>query len=219
MMLGSSITGIYEQSGPWKKHERPYNPPYLVGAKAFSQSRVKSRRKVHREFWRWFAKNRHRFLVDIKLERRFDEWFEFSFVGFNAAITGRFMGRHQEIEIWIKHQGETVDNLTNFYAWPKSLPGGGYYDESLLKEYQVWQPSRLKIWELGIYEDFLRWVNGTLAVAHWLEIQGEDGQWGGARLIMTEDYTPDVELGSGYYRLYLPCRSGSAPAVPLTPLP
>lgn len=94
------------------------------------------------------------------------------------------------------------------YAWPKRV-AGGYIDGSLLEEYQVLRPSREEIWTVGIYEDFLAWVNEDLASARWIEISGRDNQWAAAKLHKSEQAPVTDDGGEkrvGMFHIVLPCR-------------
>ena len=208
MQLLPEITGLWGYGGPRKRHCQPHEPPHLVSSKAVAAGRVGSRRKVHKLFWQWLVCNRHRFLIDLKVEQREDRWIDFSFVGINPALTACFLGRQQEIEIWVTLDGERVDNIFSAYAWPKRV-ADGYIDVSLLEEYRVLRPSREEIWTLGIYEDFLAWVNEDLAPARWIEISGERDRWSSAKLSKSEQAPPPNDGGEtseGMFHIVLPCR-------------
>lgn len=215
MLLMSGMTGIPGMEGRWKKRQRPYQPPHVVGAKAFAANRISVRRRLHKAFFAWFAVNRHRFAIDLKIEKRVDEWVEVSFVGINPAITAHLSAQVHEMEILVEFPNEDANILLDFWALPMSVPGG-YIDRSLLPEYRELLPSRERIWELGIFEPFIEWINGTLAKAYWVELRGKRDYWSDVRLLMTAD--PGApEAGNGKtadeYRFVMPCRTDTSPRV------
>ena len=220
MLLMPALTGITGDWGPWKKHERPFKPPHVASQKVLDSGRVKARRRILKEFFRWYVSNRHRFAFKLQLEQRVDEWVEFSFIGLNPAITATFVARSGEIEVRIKHdwQGgsyQSWDIIGNSWAWPEKVAGRrGYIDVSLLEKYRKLRPSRLAIWTHGIFEDFLVWVNEKLANAYGIELRGERDMWSDGKLILhseIEAYRAEHGEGAstdidGSYRQLVPCR-------------
>lgn len=208
MMLMSDVTGISCEGGPWKRRHRPFNPPHVVSPKAFSRNKVKARHRLHKAFLHWFAENRHRFTLELKIEKRLDDWIEFTFVGIDPAIRACLSAHNQEMEVRFEPKGTEWDFIGEFWAWASPVPGG-YIDTSLLDNCRQLRPSRKAIWEHGIFEEFLTWVNDTLAHAHWAELTGEPGRWSRARLIMTpeaDDPGGDDTVKPYGYRVLVPCR-------------
>ncbi len=209
MFLLPGITGLNGPTGPWKKRQRPCLPPHVAGAKALAANKVKARRKLHKAFLRWFAENRHRFAIDIKIEKRLDEWIEFGFVGINPAIRAYLMARSGDLEVRVEYGNQSWDIIADFCAWPEAVKDG-YLDSSLLEEARQVLPSRRVIWELGIFKPLLDWVNGPLALANWIEMRGEHNRWSNATLLMTAE--PDtvedesIDKTDGAFHLMLPCR-------------
>lgn len=206
-MLGAEITGLWCDYPNRKKHRRPYEPPFVVRKRNVERNRVKSRRRLLKTFWRWYAKNKHRFQVEIEVQQRLDWCLIFNFVGFNPEIWSRLSSSIQEWEVWVDNRFEgDRDNPENAWAWPKSIAPGKYIDSSLLEEYQVVRNSREEIWEIGIFEDFLRWINEDLVRARWVEIRGQPNRWSNAKFIFTDEKCEDVVEDDCAYTYYIPCR-------------
>ena len=190
-----------------KKKHTPYNPPHTILMKNFELGKIKCRRRFHRDFFKWYIINKSRFMVKLTIKYKSDYIIIFSFQGYNPSLEVKLCSRH-EIEINVIHNGVFYDSIRCCWAWPQSVTGG-YIDVSLLEDCQQKWPSRQKIWELGVFEDFLKWVNNKLYNSSWIKIEYKENSWSSARLVADNIYCNSNELETlddGVSIIYLRCK-------------
>lgn len=117
---------------------------------------ISIRPRFHREFFKWFEENRHRFAVPVILLMRRERGLKLGFVGVSPAIHAS-LGRHDGtacLEVGIKWDGR-------IWGFPFSLCTPDYHSSIARKPNQ----DRAALWKEFLFEPFLEWVNGSLAPA------------------------------------------------------
>jgi hypothetical protein len=151
------------------------------------------RRKIQRAFSSWLDKNHDRFSMKIRLGRRTDRFWEFSFVGINAAIQGALTT--YEINVAAEYANDCRDLLLSLEAEPRQARGGGVFCDICLPEARRVFPDRPALWVNHLFEPFLDWVNDNLAKAKWLALHGDPDFATWARLLPNDDQTEHLRGG------------------------
>jgi hypothetical protein len=151
------------------------------------------RRQIQRAFLSWLDANQDRFAVTIRLGKRTDGAWEFSFVRVNSAIRG-VLTTH-EINVDVEYVDQCWDLLLSLDASPRRATRGGYYCACCPPEARRTFPDRQSLWTDHLFEPLLEWVNESLAKAKWLALSGDPGYATQARLLPGDD--PSEALPGG----------------------
>ncbi len=135
---------------------------------------ARPRRALHRAFARFLAQNRSRSAVEVHLTERTDEVWNFTFDGVTSLVSGWI--NTFEITVAVKWDGACWDLIFDSDAHPVRITDG--YVCRICRPSALF-PSREALWTDHLFEPFLAWINGTLALSPWLELTGDagDGVW------------------------------------------
>lgn len=130
---------------------------------------------IQRVFLAWFAENRHRFRVPLRITKRTDRVIDFRFVGITRAISVTL----QRNCLWVNvtHDGEWFDALMDFDVCTAKRTPSGYictFESKPEVERELF-PTREALWRSHVCEGFLEWVNEDLAAARWLRVAEHHG--------------------------------------------
>jgi hypothetical protein len=131
--------------------------------------------------------------VKIRLGKRTDRFWEFSFVGINTAIQGALTT--YEINVAAEYANDCWDLLLSLEAEPRQARGGGVFCDICLPEARRVFPDRPALWVNHLFEPFLDWVNDNLAKAKWLALHGDPDFATWARLLPNDDQTEHLRGG------------------------
>lgn len=124
-----------------------------------------------KEFARWFRKNKNRFLIPLELKRISSKKWVLIFV--NTPKELQISMSDGELSVWVKWEGEFVDCLQSFEAYP--VRGCEGTIECKLCSPHTTYPNIRALLETHLYEPFLRWVNEVLYPAKQLAVYQMDG--------------------------------------------
>ena len=127
------------------------------------------RRRYHKAFLRWHAANEDRFAIGLEWLGRDDASLEIGFRGISRVITAAVVRGDESVAVnW---DGTFWDIIGCFEAIPRRVPGG-YVCDLRGEDTREVHPSREDIWRIEIFEPFLEWVNGDLAIAEAVIVSG-----------------------------------------------
>ncbi len=140
---------------------------------------ARPRRALHRAFARWLELNLHRFAIPLRFTKRTDEVWNFAFVGVTEVLSGWI--NTYEITVAAEWDGAAWDLIFDVDASPVRV-SDGFVCRICCSDKRVVFPSREALWADHLFEPFIDWVNGTLAVRPWLALIGTADTGNCARL-------------------------------------
>jgi hypothetical protein len=145
----------------------------------------KTRRRLHRTFFRWLHDNQSRFLTPpFRIIKRTDRFLEFTIPGLNPALS--FGLSTWELGVHVQWQNTWWDALVFFESLPEAVPNGYICHLCELDGLTIYA-SREDLWVAHDFEPFLEWVNTELTPTRWLVLNGEADASTSARLANEPD--------------------------------
>jgi hypothetical protein len=132
-------------------------------------TRSTNRRPPRPQFFRWWTKNRSRFLIDLQWGPPEREQMQFSFEGIHPALHG--VVSDGNVSVKVHHAEEFWDRIFDVDVKPKRVRRG--YICEWCTEWGPPRPfpNRSALLANHLYEPLLEWVNEQLAPAHWLVLR------------------------------------------------
>ena len=128
----------------------------------------KVRRRIHRAFFDWYAKNHEQFPLPLQYVGRKDNCLQIGIPGLHPAIS---IILTWEIVASVEWQGDCWDLLTCFEAIPQHS-ARGYTCALCDQQARIHFATREALWQDHLFMPFLNWLNDTLLPAKWIGLYG-----------------------------------------------
>ena len=119
----------------------------------------------------------------LRKVRRTDRFLEFRFEGITPAL--RVILSRYDIDVWVEWEGEDWDAVYSEYVSARRAEGGWTCTACPADTRKLWA-SREALWREHLFGLFLDWVNGTLAEAELLALDGKRDSMTWAKLLTPE---------------------------------
>jgi hypothetical protein len=133
---------------------------------------LKSRRRLLREFRRWYKSAQQDFEIKLKFLRRTDTCIYFSFIGLTPIIAGSIFPT--EILIDVTWDNKCWNLLACIEIFPIRIPAGFVCSECDPETRPILPTVEMR-WRIELFQAFQDWVNYELAPASYLSIEGLGG--------------------------------------------
>lgn len=132
------------------------------------------RAEVRRSFLAWFAENRYRFVIPVRIVSRRSRIIQLQFEGITRHIEV-YLGR-RELAVDVIHRGRWFDRmLDNDICLAVRRSGGWVCDWSDQAEKGRVYATKQALWRAHLWEPLLTWVNEDLATARWVRLAKSSG--------------------------------------------
>jgi hypothetical protein len=147
------------------------------------------RNPIQHSFFRWYRKNRTRFLIPFRISKISADYVKMYFQNYPDCLSVSLS--RNAIGVYVEWQGEPWDELIDYDASPFPTSGGYKCKQCVYEngDSATLFSSREEMWLDHVFNPFLNWVNTVLAPARWLRISSVgDGGATWAKVIRDEEH-------------------------------